>query len=266
MEDVRIVFATFSSGFVPKVLSFSTFDPCMCVIDEASQVVANQTFPEDLKMKKMVVVGDPNQLPPLPPHAEAKEKCLNASILDQIMRKRDRFSCVTLGEQYRCHRDIIRWSNSCFYQNKLVNRTRDANTIRCALKPSPQRKFDKLYDPFVFIDTSLQKDVEKRTGTFEQIQYNTIGFAEEKNYTYINIAEADIAIEHYKNLRKMRIDPASIAILTPYTGQIDLLQTKIEELKDFKDCHLTKIGTVDSAQGQGYDVVIFSMVRSNPQS
>lgn len=58
----------------------------------------------------------------------------------------------------------------------------------------------------------------------------------------------------------MGVDQNTIAIITPYRGQLELLQQMVKD----QDLGYVQIGTVDAYQGQEFDVVIFSMVRSNP--
>ena len=45
-----------------------------------------------------------------------------------------------------------------------------------------------------------------------------------------------------------------------------LMNKYVAENKAFDPSNLTTIGTIDSVQGQEYDCVIFSLVRSNPKS
>jgi len=56
------------------------------------------------------------------------------------------------------------------------------------------------------------------------------------------------------------IDAHDIAIISPYSKQVQLLRTELSARKDTRDI---RVGTVDSFQGQETGVVIFSAVRSN---
>lgn len=48
---------------------------------------------------------------------------LQSSVLDRIMTRKERFSWIMLETQYRCHPDIISWSNNSFYEGVLQHHT-----------------------------------------------------------------------------------------------------------------------------------------------
>lgn len=60
-----MAFATIGASFVDFVMKHKKFDPCLCIIDEAAQVMEAQTWPAVYKMKRIVMAGDPKQLPAL---------------------------------------------------------------------------------------------------------------------------------------------------------------------------------------------------------
>jgi len=59
------------------------------------------------------------------------------------------------------------------------------------------------------------------------------------------------------------IDPSKITILTFYTGQRQLLARTLRRNVNFRFTNF-KIATVDSYQGEENDIIILSLVRSNP--
>jgi superfamily I DNA and/or RNA helicase len=52
------------------------------------------------------------------------------------------------------------------------------------------------------------------------------------------------------------------AVVAPYRAQVQLLTARLRELLD-DDAIRDRIGTVDTVQGREYDVVIYSLTRSN---
>lgn len=74
------------------------------------------------------------------------------------------------------------------------------------------------------------------------------------------LGEAQIVINHTADLVSVGYERESIAVITPYKAQVELLSRMLLE-KDFGD---VQVGTVDQFQGQQFKAVIFSMVRYNP--
>ncbi|CAO4385618.1 unnamed protein product [Caenorhabditis nigoni] len=265
LKNVRVAFATIESSFVDVVMKSKSFNPAICVVDEAAQVMECQTWPAILKMKKLVLAGDPKQLPALVKTKIGRDIKLNQSVMERLMLKKENYSWVMLDTQYRSHVEITRWSNSCFYGWSLKSSTKDEKLLVDELNPRPTSCL-KLYSPMVHIDTSGVNTDSERATTYEQrVTQVTDG---EKEYSYSNFGEATYAMQHYKNLLDMGVQPEKIALITPYRGQIDLLGRMMDdfcEKTENIDCKNTKVGTVDSVQGKEYDIVIFTSVRNNPK-
>ncbi|CAL2039014.1 unnamed protein product [Caenorhabditis brenneri] len=269
MKQTRFVFATIQSSFVTTAMRYKVFDPCMSVIDHAEQVMETQKWPAELKMKRIVMAGDPKQLGALVLSPEAKAANLEESIMDRIIHNKEKFSWIMLVEQYRCHPKIIEWSKKSFYGDALENRTNEKNTIHTSFQFEAPTSFRQLFDAVAFVDTSAEKDPVNRESLYERISKESDPNEEGKSSnSYINKGEARLVILHYIHLRELGIEAKNIAIITPYKGQVELIKQGMANLtKDWKDlsCTETKIETVDSVQGQEFDCVIFSMVRSNPR-
>ncbi|EGT42352.1 hypothetical protein CAEBREN_13557 [Caenorhabditis brenneri] len=234
IKQTSFIFATMQSSFVETALRYKMFDPCMCVIDEAAQVMETQTWPAVMKMKRIVMAGDPKQLPALVMSEQAKAAKLDESIMDRIILNKEKFSWVITS-----------------------------------FKIKVPTEFRTLFDPAVLVDTSAETDPEARSKLFEQISEES--YPNELNRTsksYKNDGEAILVLTHYRHLREHGIEAEKIAIIAPYRGQTEVIKHGMDNLieKTGDDsCKQTTIGTVDSVQGQEYDCVIFSMVRSNPR-
>ncbi|EGT31612.1 hypothetical protein CAEBREN_16388 [Caenorhabditis brenneri] len=270
MKQTRIVFATIQSSFVDTTMKYKIFNPCMCVIDEAAQVMETQTWPAVIRMKRIILAGDPKQLPALVLSAKAKAAKLEDSIMDRIIHNKEKFSWIMLDEQYRCHPNIIAWSNKSFYDGALKNKTSEDNTIRNNFKIEAPPQFRNLFDAAVLVDTSSETDPDRRETLHELF---TVGPSPNEDggssRSYKNEGEARLVLLHYKHLRELGIEAKNIAIITPYRAQTELIKQGMANIiEDDGDlsCSETKIGTVDGVQGQEYDCVIFSMVRSNPRN
>ena len=78
-----------------------------------------------------------------------------------------------------------------------------------------------------------------------------------------NGGEAEIVLEHFKKLLSHGIKSESIAIISPYSAQVSLIREKISAA--FQPSDHPEINSIDAFQGREKDVVILSMVRSNPE-
>lgn len=76
-----------------------------------------------------------------------------------------------------------------------------------------------------------------------------------------NEGEAKVALDHYKSLIDLGIPSSSIALISPYSAQVALLR----ETLDTQSITPPEINSIDAFQGREKDVVILSLVRSNPE-
>ena len=130
----------------------------ICIVDEASQCVEPEALlPLKLGFTKMIMVGDPEQLPATVTSFTAKNNRFDTSMFTRLFRFfEDTKSTATIhtGEnsrnpkynspvqrliyQYRMHSEIIKWPNSYFYGNLLCNGSISRTS---SLKPYVVRNF-----------------------------------------------------------------------------------------------------------------------------
>lgn len=100
------------------------------VIDEASQVDLPTAALAMARCRRLVVVGDDKQLPPIPVEDAARSATaptpdvdyLTHSILTSVTaRYGGQLPETTLREHYRCHPAIIEYCNRQFYEGKLIS-------------------------------------------------------------------------------------------------------------------------------------------------
>jgi predicted DNA helicase len=213
------------------------------IIDEAGQAIEPACWIPVLKTKKLVLAGDHCQLPPTIKSHEASKQGLEKTLLEKCVALHPE-SVTLLQEQYRMHEQIMQYSSTIFYNNKLVANDDVKN----------HKNFDA-DTPFTFIDTA------------------GCGFDETVNGTQIkNPEEASLLFKHLvqyiENIKLQNIKPfPSIAIISPYKHQIVTLQEYIMHVPELQDVmqHI-KINTIDSFQGQEKDIIYISLVRSNSDS
>lgn len=200
----------------------------LAIIDEAGQSSIGYSLFAFMRAKRLLLVGDENQLRPvisLNPLTNdvlmRKYKIAGAynyvenSIL-MTMQKQDTISkFVLLRYHYRCHPDIIAFSNKKYYHSRLIS-------VR---KPVLQEK--ALF--YMDVDASnIPRSNQRNTSQLE--------------------AQAIIS-----DIKK-RTNDSSIAIITPFKNQSDLLK----ELIATQGISNVDVGTVHAFQGDEKDIVYLS--------
>ncbi|MEM9929751.1 MAG: AAA domain-containing protein [Bacteroidota bacterium] len=227
-----------------------------CIIDEAAQALEPATWIPIVKSNRVVLAGDPFQLPPTVKNRKAEregftetllEKCLargNTDIevkLTPLPNNQEPLAHALLQVQYRMNQSIMGYSNAFFYRGQL----KAADLVTTSTLPSIP-----LSESVVFIDTAGTGFEEKLHPRFKS-RYND--------------GELDILIEHLLDLRSAipPEDPLpAVAVITPYREQVVQAEDRIEAEGRLQDFHLT-INTVDGFQGREREVVYLSLVRSN---
>ena len=209
------------------------------VIDEAAQALEPATWVPLLKAGKVVLAGDPFQLPPTVKSPEAQRRGLNVTLIEKCLKRLPEVSLLNV--QYRMHQAIMGFSNERFYGGIL----RAAEAVREHRLPAgPARSV-------VFIDTA------------------GCGFDEQLNEEYrsrYNPEEFHILCEHlYQLTESLREHPSpSYALISPYREQVVHMETVVREDARLQELPLA-VNTIDGFQGQEKDVVYISLVRSNRQ-
>ncbi|MEI6410455.1 MAG: AAA domain-containing protein [Bacteroidota bacterium] len=245
-----------------------------CVIDEAAQALEPATWIPILKSSRVVLAGDPFQLPPTVKSMDASRNGLSATLIERCVESIPE-AVNLLTVQYRMHGAIMGFSNRYFYQDALQAHTSVRERRLVAL--SPDGETATVFDPVVFVDTA-------GTGFEEKIQ--AAGGNSSRALSRYNPDEALLVREHLLQLLDS-FSPEfrpSIGILSPYREQVNYLEQLIREdaqlagfLSTKKDAsspdqalspqhNLITINTIDGFQGQERDVIYLSLVRSNPKN
>ncbi|GLC50926.1 hypothetical protein PLESTB_000447300 [Pleodorina starrii] len=148
MEEAEMVFTTLSStGRAVFSRLGRGFD--FVLIDEAAQaseIAALQ--PLLYGCRRLVMVGDPQQLPATLFSAAAKETLLERSLFERLAQAG--MAVKMLSVQYRMHPEIRTFPSSYFYGNRLAD---GESVARAAAAPPPYYAAD-LLKPYVVYDVS----------------------------------------------------------------------------------------------------------------
>jgi superfamily I DNA and/or RNA helicase len=225
-------------GSVHKALGSRFFKTV--VIDEAAQALEPATWIPIGRANRVVLAGDPFQLPPTVKSEKARRGGLSVTMIEKCLLRQSRTSLLTV--QYRMNEQIMQFSNEWFYQGKLTAAEGVAEHGLDMDSPSP----------VVFIDTA---------GTGFEEQFN------EKSQSRYNPDEFQLLCEHLLQLLDAHAEKElpTIALISPYKEQVMHMQDAVAD--DSKLSLLPiDINTIDSFQGQERDVVYISLVRSNTKS
>lgn len=216
----------------------------VCIVDEATQAIEAVCWVPILKARKLILAGDPQQLPPTiksipdsiknPP---MMSESLSVTLFDRLEAMHPQIKRV-LTTQYRMHEAIASFPNNTLYHSALISDPSVAvRTLSRHIKATPE---DDLDSPVIFFDTD-DCDFFERTDESDSTS---------------NENEALIASIWAKKLAELGVEPKDIAIVTPYTAQVALIRNML----DFPEM---TIGSVDGLQGQEREAIILSLVRSN---
>lgn len=200
--------------------------PKTAVVDEASQVWEPALWLVASRVKRLILAGDPAQLGPV---VKSRNPLLERSLLARLVEEGFHFPMLT--EQYRM----------CQAIQDLVNPTYGG---RLVIAPDARLPAQPVVDtpwaapPVRFIDTA------------------GLGFDEERDGlgSYHNPGELGLVERVVRDLLAAGLDPARIALITPYNGQLSRIRAVFPALAS---------GTVNAFQGRERDVVVVSFVRSN---
>lgn len=233
------------------------------VIDEAAQALEAACWVALLRGKKAVLAGDPHQLSGTVKSVEAERRGLKKCILSRILDTPTLKNTITMLKiQYRMNTVISTWSSQEFYKSKLVADSSVANHRVVDLDGCEEDADDHdiLTQPFILIDTAggdceedvLAEDAKKEN---ESLLCGNLGAHASRS----NKGEAQIMCNVVRRFVSSGISVRDIAVISPYSGQVELLRQLLWPEHD----RSLEVATIDSFQGREKEVVCMSLVRSN---
>lgn len=255
--------------------NYPIFD--VVIIDEVSKATPPELLLPMLKGKKIVLVGDHHQLPPLigddtfeetletvikeSDTFEEKrelEKLLEESLFERLYKNLPRSNKKMLAIQYRMHENIMQTITS-FYKS-------ENDSLQCGLTDSDAVRDHKLNSKFVNrSEHLLWFDIPNKPAFFEERM--------KEGSSLFNTAELDMirnmlldlndATEQAKEQGIIEQDTLkSVGVISFYAEQVKRINRLIEEELHLPHLHI-RTGSVDKFQGMEMDVILVSMVRNN---
>lgn len=215
------------------------------IIDEAAKATTPELLVSIIKAKKIVLVGDQNQLPAyadreLSPIIADLTKTPQYRLFDILFETLPQTHKQVLTEQYRMKRNIGDLISQVFYNNLISSPIPDAE----------REHGIKMFEgkSIVWINTANMKDN---------------GESNRKGGSYCNHAENAIIKKLILKFKKEGIlSSLNMGIITGYRGQKELVIKTIKNNGFDKIAKVLDINTLDAFQGRENDIIIYSTVRT----
>ena len=235
------------------MLAGHTFDTL--VIDEATQATAPSCWIPLVHARRAILVGDHKQLPPTILNQEAARNGLQYTLFERLAKHHetdpDAHGSIRslLRTQYRMHETIMGFSSRSFYDDRLEadetvrHYTLSDLGVTADALPAQRREVLDSDAPLVFANTAVVDAPEQqRSGS----------------HSRENPGEAELVSNLVMDLIEAGVAPEQIAVISPYIDQVNRLERQI-------DTEGVEVDTVDGFQGREIEVVLVSLVRSNPR-
>ena len=218
-------------------------------VDEAAAATEPEIIiPFHLRPNRLLMVGDPKQLPATIISKKAAKFGLDRSLLERLMYDSND-NHIMLDVQYRMKPCISSFPNKRFYENKLHN----GDNVKQSCYVGDVSIVDKS-NHYTFVDIKGE-DQRYSSGS------------------YYNLFEAKAIVEILKQIRDASqflgdrnstsyspwFSQEKVRIITFYQGQVLCIKRMLQS----NGLGRVLVATVDSSQGCEADIVIVSFVRSN---
>ncbi|XP_011868941.1 PREDICTED: DNA replication ATP-dependent helicase/nuclease DNA2 isoform X2 [Vollenhovia emeryi] len=237
-------------GAYHALLRRRSFD--VCVVDESAQILQPTVLRPLYSARKFVLVGDPDQLPPVVRNKTAARLGADESL---FVRLSSDDNTVNLWRQYRMNGRIMRLANDTTYRGRLVsgnkqveNATLTGANMEQALSSSERwvrgalsRNLD---DSVTVLDTGSTYNLSVEHGNEDVAS----------DQAYSNVWEVAVTLRLVQVLAEAGVCARNIGIIAPYNAHINLLRKFIDKE--------VEVNTVDQYQGRDKDVILYSCTKS----
>ncbi|KAL0965166.1 hypothetical protein UPYG_G00277630 [Umbra pygmaea] len=244
LQEAHVVFCTLStSGSSVLDMAYRRLghEPFCCVIvDEAGQATETETLiPLLYRCSSLILVGDPDQLPPTVISQKAMEFNYGQSLIARLMTN-IRNSCwenktpspvIFLTLQYRMHPDICEFPSKYIYNKDL--KTDNETAAR-------RVNFEWPFQPYQVFDVNDGQELKEKD-------------------SFSNLKEVQLVLILLKLIAETR--QVRVGVITPYNAQKDRIKGEIAKMnrRNFE----VDVDTVDGFQGREMDLIIVSCVRAS---
>ena len=222
------------------------------VVDEACQTPEPGCWVPLMRSDRLILAGDPFQLPPTVLSTEAVDKGYAISMLERLKELYGDSTTRLLTRQYRMHEQIMRFSSEHFYDDKLVADEHVASHLLCDLPG---------------IDATLE--TEKPIEFFDTAGAAWEETIEPEGLSKLNEKEAEFVVFKVRQLVAQGVDVANISVIAPYAAQVRKIRNLFRNIKtesgEVSSLANIEVDTVDGFQGREKEAIVISLVRSNAE-
>ncbi|KAM7113659.1 5'-3' DNA helicase ZGRF1 isoform 4-T4 [Ciconia maguari] len=232
LQQVKVVGVTCAACPFPCL---NTLRFPVVMLDECSQM----TEPASLlpiarfQCEKLVLVGDPKQLPPTIQGSESvHEKGLEQTLFDRLCLMGHK--TILLRTQYRCHPAISAIANELFYEGDLI-------------------------------DGVSEKDRSPLLDWLPTLCFYSVNGVEqmERDNSFYNVAEVHFTVKLIQSLIASGIDGSAIGVITLYKSQMCKIQNLLSGVhSEAFEIKAVQVSTVDAFQGAEKEIIVLSCVRT----
>jgi superfamily I DNA and/or RNA helicase len=250
---------------------YPVFD--VVIIDEVSKATPPELLLPMLKGKKIILVGDHHQLPPLVGQETLEEfleesedrqekielkKLLEESLFERLFRTLPKQNKTMLGIQYRMHESIME-TISPFYKDGDYR-------LQCGIADSDnerdhgiESRYIKQNDHLLWFDMPNEPNYFENKVTGGTSRYNQSELTMVKNL----LMDLDKSIGKNKSSGTVNQEfKKSVGVISFYGEQVKRIDRLIQQ--ELMPQHLhCRTGSVDKFQGMEMDIIILSFVRNH---
>ncbi|WP_409342324.1 AAA domain-containing protein [Paenibacillus sp. MBLB4367] len=249
-QKASIIAATCLGIASRHALSDLSFD--WVIVDEAARATAPELLVPIVKGKKIILVGDHKQLPPvingnidkeiIQEHGFRKSD-LEKSLFEDLFEKISDESKIVLQSQFRMHPTIAKLISDVFYPEADIKTKKKPEEREHSLKWWPKA--------IVWLDT------QNHPNNIEQ----------EVKPSKRNNAEAQMILKCLDEIERKYSEVGkkiTVGVITGYDAQKSLLNNLVKpyDIDKWKSINIV-INNVDAFQGSETDIAIYSIVRNN---
>ena len=221
-----------TTGAARQQKALQEIKPKIVIVEEAAEVLESHiiTTLSD-GCEHLILIGDHKQLRPNPTvHKLATKFNLNISLFERMIN--NGLECNMLQYQHRMRPEIAE------ILKPIYKNLKDHHSVH------RYRSIAGIEQNMFFID------------------HDKLETSQEDTHSYKNEHEAEYIVQLYDYLIKQGYRTEQITILTTYTGQMFHIRNKIRKESKYQDVLVT---VVDNYQGEENDIILLSLVRSNPR-
>eukprot|EP01138_Halocafeteria_seosinensis_P010560 gb/GECG01010782.1/.p1 GENE.gb/GECG01010782.1/~~gb/GECG01010782.1/.p1 ORF type:complete len:1331 (+),score=169.26 gb/GECG01010782.1/:1-3993(+) len=261
LEEAHIIATTLACSNSHDIQSLGGRGFDAVIVDESCQSVEpTSLIPFAFFCRKIILIGDPQQLPPTTLSRYSTETGYNRSLFERLSASGVPICMLT--EQYRMIPSLRSFPSKHFYGNALT----DSRTV-LDRKQMPFHR-DPCFNGLIWLDINPNQSFMKK---LPQRLRNSLCIVD--NSSFANPLEAEIVVALYEHLlrasfrkdepKENRIDMRGrVGVITPYRGQIRMITRTLDRVMGPDVASGVSVNTVDGFQGQEKDVIIISCVRS----